>query len=318
MRLPVLIIAPNNDLHACAVVDALAQHHIDVEWVDFASLNRDIRLSLVLDSGADARLITAARRSINLSEVATVWWRRPLRPPEYAELGAETNAFVRGEWEHFIEGLEAFVTSRWVNKPSANRLAGRKGFQLVAARAEGLRVPRTVMTNDAEAVRALVEENIPLIYKRIGATPRPLTATKPLEVADLDRLDSLCNCPAIFQERIDAHLDIRVTAIGTDLYAVEIDSQIGESPLDWRFDHTVPFRPHVLDGETARRLRALMKRFELLYGAIDLRLTPEGEYVFLEINPSGQYLFVELLTQIPLSDRMAEFLGGGAPIGDGG
>ena len=40
----------------------------------------------------------------------------------------------------------------------------------------------------------------------------------------------------------------------------------------------------------------------------DLRLTSGGEYVFLEVNPSGQYLFIELLTQIPLSERMAEFL----------
>lgn len=309
MKLPVLIIAPGNDSHARAVVDALAKHHIAVEWVDFAALNQDVRLSLVLGSSTDAHLIIAARQTINLSEVNTIWWRRPLRPPDCAERDAETKTFARGEWDHFIDGLEAFVPSRWVNKPSASHLAGRKGFQLVAARAEGLRVPRTVMTNDAEAVRALAGENIPLIYKRIGAASTPLTATKPLEVADLDRLDSLCNCPAIFQERINARFDIRVTAIGADLHAVEIDSQIGKSPLDWRFDLTVPFRSHVLDGETARRLRALMKRLDLVYGAIDLRLTPEGEYVFLEINPSGQYLFVELLAQIPLSDRMAEFLG---------
>jgi hypothetical protein len=31
----------------------------------------------------------------------------------------------------------------------------------------------------------------------------------------------------------------------------------------------------------------------LIYGAIDMRLTPDGRYVFLEINPAGQWLFVE-------------------------
>jgi D-alanine-D-alanine ligase-like ATP-grasp enzyme len=53
-----------------------------------------------------------------------------------------------------------------------------------------------------------------------------------------------------------------------------------------------------------------MRRLGLVYSAIDLRLTPEGEYVFLEINPSGQYLFIELLTQMPLSKHMANFLAG--------
>jgi hypothetical protein len=51
-----------------------------------------------------------------------------------------------------------------------------------------------------------------------------------------------------------------------------------------------------------------MQHLGLVYGAIDLRLTPENEYVFLEVNPSGQYLFVELLTGVPLSDRMAHCL----------
>jgi hypothetical protein len=92
------------------------------------------------------------------------------------------------------------------------------------------------------------------------------------------------------------------------LYAAEIYSQNGASPLDWRFDYTVPFRPHKLTDDISNRLRDLMCRMGLVHGAIDLRLTPKGEYVFLEVNPSGQYLFIELLTKMPLSEYMAEYL----------
>lgn len=77
-----------------------------------------------------------------------------------------------------------------------------------------------------------------------------------------------------------------------------------------RFDHTVKFETHNLELETEQRLRRLVKRMGLAYAAIDLRLTPEGEYVFLEVNPRGQYLFVELLAEIPLSKHMAAFLAG--------
>ena len=69
-------------------------------------------------------------------------------------------------------------------------------------------------------------------------------------------------------------------------------------------------RPHTLDAQTAACLYALMRRLGLLYGAIDLRLTPEGEYVFLEVNPSGQFLFLELVAGMPLSELMAGFLAG--------
>jgi glutathione synthase/RimK-type ligase-like ATP-grasp enzyme len=187
----------------------------------------------------------------------------------------------------------------------------KKVNQLLAARQEGLRTPRTLITNDSQAVRAFAAEGSPLIYKRLGTAPRPLTATKELRPRDLERLDVLPNCPAIFQERIDARADIRVTIMGMNMYAAEIDSQAGASPLDWRFDHTVRFRPHCLDEVVQKQLLALMRRLGLLYGAADFRLTSEGEYIFLEVNPGGQYLFVEFLAGVDLTERMAEFLAQG-------
>jgi hypothetical protein len=304
----VLIIAPRDDLHARAVFAALKAQDAVVDWIDFAELGTGLGITLLLEAEARACFRLASGRVLELADMDTIWWRRAGRPPVDPLLDKDSGEFARSEWEHLLESLELFTATRWVNLPSANRLASRKGHQLLAARAEGLRVPRTALTNDPVTVRILARENAPLIYKRIGAAPRPLTATKALRAEDFDRLDALPGCPAIFQERIEAQLDIRATIIGTEVATVEIDSQAGGSPLDWRFDHSVPFRPHALDPTTERSLLALMRRLGLSYAAVDLRLTPAGEYVFLEVNPSGQYLFVELLTHLPLSERMASFL----------
>jgi D-alanine-D-alanine ligase-like ATP-grasp enzyme len=46
----------------------------------------------------------------------------------------------------------------------------------------------------------------------------------------------------------------------------------------------------------------------LRYGAIDLRLTPQGEYVFLEINPGGQFLFCEIHAGVPITRKLAAAL----------
>lgn len=304
----VLIVSYTNDIHAGAVFDILSRSEAAVEWIDFTSLNKSSRLTLMLDDKSEARVTTQGGRTIKLSEVHTIWWRRPQWPTDYSYLDEKSRTYVLGEWKHLVEGLEAFTQARWINSPTAERLANLKAFQLVSARAVGLRVPRTVMTNDENAVKEIIAEGVPLVYKHVGDASHPASATRALLPADLERLDVLCNCPAIFQERIDAQLDIRVTAIGAKLYAAEIDSQTGDSPLDWRLDYSVPFRPHTLDNKTWERLCALMHRLGLLYAAIDLRLTPDGEYVFLEVNPSGQFLFIELLAKIPLSERMAEFL----------
>ena len=304
----VLIVAPTSDLHAQAVAAALRNRSQEFEWLDLGDLGRDVDLTVQLNGTVDVGFRIAERR-VCLTESSTVWWRRPKLPDIQVSLpDATTAAFVRDEWQQLIGCIEAASFSRWVNLPSAARVANHKSMQLAAAATVGLRIPRTVITNSVSDVRPLLEEGLPLIYKHLGGVPRPITATRALRAEDVSRLDVLHNCPAIFQEKIDAQLDIRVTAIGASLHTAEIHSQVGGSPLDWRFDHSVPFKRHTLDAGVGRRLQKLMRMLNLEYAAIDLRLTPQGEYVFLEVNPYGQYLFVELLAGIPLSECMSDFL----------
>jgi hypothetical protein len=63
-----------------------------------------------------------------------------------------------------------------------------------------------------------------------------------------------------------------------------------------------------------------MTRLGLVYGAIDLIVTPEGDHVFLEINPNGQFDFVAQLARLPIYEHLAELLLDGsvadmAPVG---
>jgi hypothetical protein len=39
-----------------------------------------------------------------------------------------------------------------------------------------------------------------------------------------------------------------------------------------------------------------------------MRLTPSGEFVFLEINPAGQWLFIEDRTGQPITQAVARLL----------
>ena len=66
--------------------------------------------------------------------------------------------------------------------------------------------------------------------------------------------------------------------------------------------------PHDLPPEVQARCVRLVERLELCYGAIDMILTPDGRYVFLEINPSGQYLWIEKEAGLPISAAICDFL----------
>jgi hypothetical protein len=41
---------------------------------------------------------------------------------------------------------------------------------------------------------------------------------------------------------------------------------------------------------------------------MDLILTPNGDYYFLEVNPTGQYGWIEELTNMPISKTFANSL----------
>ena len=58
----------------------------------------------------------------------------------------------------------------------------------------------------------------------------------------------------------------------------------------------------------AGNLLTLMRRLGLEYGAIDMRRTPDGRHVFLEINPAGQFLYVELMTGQKIAAALASDL----------
>ena len=39
-------------------------------------------------------------------------------------------------------------------------------------------------------------------------------------------------------------------------------------------------------------------------------MTENGEHVFLELNPQGQFLYIEILTGLPISEALVQFLAG--------
>ena len=66
--------------------------------------------------------------------------------------------------------------------------------------------------------------------------------------------------------------------------------------------------PYELPDDVAARLRRLMDALDLRFGGIDMRVTPEGEHVFLEVNPAGEYLFVTERTGQPVPQAIAAAL----------
>lgn len=79
--------------------------------------------------------------------------------------------------------------------------------------------------------------------------------------------------------------------------------------LDWRFHLAESVvEPYELSADMEARLSQVLRSLGLRMGIFDIKLTPDGEPVWLEVNPQGQFLFIEGLSDIDLKNAFADFL----------
>jgi RimK-like ATP-grasp domain len=308
----ILVVSYPDEDHTLEVVARLRGRGHEVRVLDLADLPIRCGLTMRWDDGsAPVHRLEYDPEMVELDAVRVIWWRR-LRPfgldPSVAP---SAQGFALSETSQAVNGLLDSLDCAWVNPRGADEAAHRKPLQWTVARSVGLRVPRTlVTTNPVEARRFVQSVGVGrTVFKAFLASLEAWRETRLVQPDDVERLDLVRLAPVIFQEYVEG-VDLRITIVEDAVFAAAIDARATSYPVDMRMvvgEATV--EPVELPVEVRERLIALMRALGLRYGAIDMRRTDEGEYVFLEVNPAGQWLFVERLTGLPISDAVADELG---------
>ncbi len=280
------------------------------------SLTAGAALRASVGPGAAAGQLRWHGRTLDVDQVRSVWNRRPapFRLPE--SLDADERLFAERENQAAVFAFLRLADWFWINHPDANRRASNKLGQLAAARRLGLEIPRTLMTNDPDAARAFVAEaGGPVVYKTLHSPfigdSADACFTSVLSKEHLDGLDLIRHTPGLFQEYVAKRVELRIIVVGERLFAAEIHSQEADAArVDWRQADARQLKhaAHDLPVEVAQKCRALVRDFDLAYGAIDMIVTPDGRYVFLENNPAGQYGWIEDFLALPITAAVADLL----------
>lgn len=306
-----MIISSVNDAHAHAVIQALAERRVDVELLDLADFPTQLTLAIAFeDTHRRFTLHRASGGTLDLSSVGAVWWRRPQPFRLPAALTDSTHRrFAWSEATTAFQGLYQAMDAFWVNDPVRDAAAHHKPWQLAVAQQIGLSIPATLMTSDPEEARDFWRRNEGcVIYKAFVSLREAWRETRRLRPEEEAFSEAVRTTPVIFQRFVEAVADVRVTIIGDEVFAAATDVREAEYPLDFRMNPDAQFEKHTLPDGVQDALRSLMHRLELQYGAIDLRLSPQGEYVFLEINPAGQFLWIENATGQKIAAALAAHL----------
>ena len=199
--------------------------------------------------------------------------------------GRERRSFLAS----FVAGLQRGGATL-VNPPAAARQHFLKLDQLELLRGAGVPVPRTLASNDPEAVVAFARElSAPLVCKPLagGGLCRRAGAH------DLrrERLRALAAAPVLFQEEVQGR-NIRVYVVGGEVAAAY---EIVSEELDYRGAETDVLVTTPSDAElSACRTAARACGMELT--GIDVRRRDDGSFAVLECNPSPMFAAIERRT----------------------
>jgi len=117
--------------------------------------------------------------------------------------------------------------------------------------------------------------------------------------------------PSFVQHKIEKLYELRVFIFQNIIYSLAIFSQFDSSTrTDYRTwdNDKLRFVPYELPNEVKQRLLSLMNTLKLTTGSIDIIVTPNYEYVFLEINPCGQFSFVSSYCNYYIEKEIAQSL----------
>ncbi len=308
----ILVISYPNEDHTIEVVKYLMDSGREVKILCLSDFPARASVELHwVSSDSHVYVVNNTDGRINLGDARVVWWRRIVPFEVDPEIRKPIDRFfAESETSQAVNGVLDALDCMWVNPRSADEAAHRKPFQWEVANRVGMNMPRTLVTNEPGAARSFIEQVgvNKTVFKAFLASTEEWRETRLVEMSDLNRIDSVRYAPVIFQEYIDG-VDLRITVVGDRLFTAEIDARQTSYPFDMRMViGEAEIKPIELPSAVHDSILRFMGELGLVYGAIDMRRTTDGRFIFLEVNPAGQWLFVEQRTGLPISKAVADLL----------
>ncbi|ALE75092.1 hypothetical protein AD006_02300 [Pseudonocardia sp. EC080610-09] len=310
----VLILAAKDDIAVDRVLLMLTERGVPVVRCDTADVPHDVGIDAMFTSGRWSGTLHSGQRTVDLTEIRAIWNRSTRRCRWPAGMNPAERRHADLETRLALGGVLSDLPVHWVNHPAVQADADYKPRQLRMADHCGLETPESLITSSPESARSFATA-APTVIKPLGSimlidgTDTSIGHTHLLTTEDVRDLSGIEIGPHFLQRWIDKDHEVRLTAVGDELFAARIRAGSASTHIDWRSDPTA-LSYEVAETPDAVRagVQRYLKGFGLVFAAFDFVVRPDGTWVFLEANTCGQYGWIEHETGAPISRALADQL----------
>jgi ATP-GRASP peptide maturase of grasp-with-spasm system len=260
-------------------------------------------------------------RIFKVSEIDFFWYRNgniKIEIPDFSKEIVDNQLKEFLGWELTV--CRNFIIRQLQQRPSLGnffRSTVNKLEKLQIAKEIGFDIPNTFISSKPSELINYIEKN-QCITKPIGEA-MPIGEDYSFidlqtAVVDLDKIKNQSEhiFPSLIQEKIEKWLEIRAFILYKEVYAMAIFSQNNRlTDTDYRnYDFSKMNRmiSYKLPSQVENKILKFMEKCELNTGSIDLVLTPDNRFVFLEVNPAGNIEMVGDSCNYWLEKKIAEHI----------
>lgn len=323
--LDILVFGFDNDPHIHSVVNHLRNSGLIVEVLSPVSDHGDFDVSLQSSDGQISASVNGFR--IDEEVKPLVWLRRKMLQKNYVDDVDQRLFLELHTRQTFVEGLIDLFDLPVINRGKDLLGSHEKISQISAAHKVGLRTPATIastskvslldfVSNQNSICKALGKNLVPGCYDGQGKKYDPIwimTERITREEVNAHTEMEIASVPLLIQEEVRKSYELRVLAVGSEVFAFKIDSQKSElTSLDWRLGERdlSMYSYTTLSEELNERILLLLQHLDLDLGVLDFAVCDDGSEFFFECNPSGQWMALQKVEDAPdLSAAVARHFG---------
>jgi len=284
----ILILGQANVPEVQRVYEKARQRNIQAHILDSTLIPDTVNIDYSPNSNQCT--IYIEQQAIALNTINGVYWAKVDPPHTKQENNTHTAALVNHESTSLLHLLFTETHLNWVNSFKAIQFHSVKPKQLSLAAQLGARIPASYVGNNHAQIADFLLMHPESIVKPInaGGGPRLLQSCE----HEMHSVCSWAKYPIALQAFIPGD-NVRTYIVGDFMVSgliKETDNTFKRNNIrDNKHAETPTLIPMQLPIQIQQLAVRIMRAFHMQFTAIDWRLTPQGEFVFLEANPAPSF-----------------------------